>query len=44
MTGSANCEEVVRQTLGADPTAHAFWSTGIRAMEPALIEHERLAR
>lgn len=42
MTGSANCEEVARHTLGADLTDPAFWSTAIRAMEPNLAEYERL--
>lgn len=43
LTGSANCEEVARQTLGADLTDPAFWSTALRAMEPALTQYERLA-
>lgn len=43
LTGSADCEEVARQTLGADLTDPAFWSTALRAMEPALAEYERLA-
>lgn len=43
LTGSANCEEVARQTLGADLTDPAFWSTALRAMEPNLIDYERLA-
>jgi oligoendopeptidase F len=43
LTGSADCEEVARQTLGADLTDPAFWSTALKAMEPALAEYERLA-
>jgi oligoendopeptidase F len=43
MTGSANCEEVARQTLGADLTDPAFWSTALRAMEPTLAQYEGLA-
>lgn len=44
MTGGANCEEVARQTLGADLTDPAFWSTALRAMEPTLAQYEGLAR
>jgi oligoendopeptidase F len=43
LTGSADCEEAARQTLGADLTDPAFWATAIRAMEPGLTEYEGLA-
>lgn len=42
-TGSASCEEVAHQTLGADLTSVAFWSEALRAMEPTLLEYEKLA-
>jgi oligoendopeptidase F len=42
LTGSANCEEVARQTLGADLTDPAFWSTALCAMEPTLAQYESL--
>ncbi len=42
MTGSATCEEVVKQTLGEDLTKPEFWATALRAMEPGLIEYEKL--
>lgn len=42
MTGSATCEEVVKQTLGEDLTSPDFWSTALKAMEPALVAYEAL--
>jgi len=41
MTGSATCEEVVRQTLGEDITNPGFWATALRAMEPSLVAYEK---
>lgn len=41
-TGSATCEEVVRQTLGADLTSPEFWATAVKAMEPSLQAYEKL--
>lgn len=43
MTGSANCEEVARNTLGADLTSPDFWATALRAIEPTLVEYEKLS-
>ena len=43
MTGSASCEEVVKQTLGEDLTSPDFWATALKAMEPSLIAYEQLA-
>jgi len=40
MTGSATCEEVVKQTLGEDLTNPEFWATALKAMEPALVAYE----
>lgn len=42
MTGSATCEEVVKQTLGEDLTSPDFWATALKAMEPALVGYEAL--
>jgi len=42
MTGSATCEEVVRQTLGEDLTNTEFWTTALKAMEPSLVAYEAL--
>ena len=42
-TGSATCEEVARQTLGADLTDPDFWATALRAIEPTLRAYEQLA-
>ena len=42
-TGSDTCEEVVRQTLGADLASPAFWETSIRAIVPTLEAYEKLA-
>lgn len=42
LTGSANCEEVVRHTLGQDLTTPAFWTRAIQAMTPSLIAYEAL--
>jgi oligoendopeptidase F len=41
-TGSASCEEVVKQTLGEDLTQPAFWGTALKAMEPSLVAYEAL--
>ena len=43
-TGSATCEEVARQTLGADLTSPKFWATGIQALESSIKAYEALAR
>lgn len=40
MTGSATCEDVVRQTLGEDLTTPEFWARAIEAMKPALEAYE----
>jgi oligoendopeptidase F len=42
-TGSATCEEVARQSLGADLTSPDFWATGIRSLAPAVAAYEKLA-
>jgi len=42
MTGSASCEEVVKQTLGEDLTSPDFWATALKAMEPSLKAYEKL--
>jgi oligoendopeptidase F len=42
MTGSATCEEVVKQTLGEDLTNPEFWATAVKAMEPSLISYEAI--
>lgn len=42
MTGSASCEEVALKTLGADLTSPDFWTTALKAMEPTLVEYEKL--
>ena len=42
MTGSATCEEVVRQSLGENLTDPGFWAKGIRAIEPNLERYESL--
>lgn len=42
MTGSATCEEVVKQTLGEDLTNPEFWATALKAMEPSLLAYEAL--
>jgi oligoendopeptidase F len=41
-TGSATCEDVVRQTLGGDLTNPEFWSTALQAIEPNLKLYEQL--
>jgi oligoendopeptidase F len=41
-TGSASCEDVARQTLGADLTDPAFWTGAIRALEPQVGAYEKL--
>lgn len=42
MTGSATCEEVVKQSLGQDITQPEFWATALKAMEPALQAYEKV--
>lgn len=42
MTGSATCEEVVKQTLGEDLTNPEFWATVLKAMEPSLVAYEKV--
>jgi oligoendopeptidase F len=42
MTGSATCEEVVRQSLGQDLADIAFWTRALRAMESGLTAYEAL--
>ena len=41
-TGSASCEEVVKQSLGADLTSPDFWAAGIVALTPAVEAYEKL--
>ena len=43
-TGSASCEDCVRETLGEDITQPEFWARGIRALEQPLADLERLTR
>ena len=43
-TGSASCEEVARQTLGADLTSPEFWATALQAITPTLEAYEKLPR
>ena len=40
LSGSAGCETVARETLGADLTDPAFWASGILSIEPKLAEYE----
>ena len=42
MTGSATCEDVVKQTLGEDLTKPDFWATALRSIEPTLAAYEAL--
>jgi oligoendopeptidase F len=42
-TGSATCEEVARQSLGADLTSPDFWAAGITALSPQVAAYEKLA-
>jgi oligoendopeptidase F len=42
-TGSATCEDVAMQSLGADLTSPDFWAGGIRSLESSLEAYERLA-
>lgn len=42
MTGSATCEEVVKQTLGEDLTKAEFWTTALKSMEPSLQAYEAI--
>ena len=41
-TGRATCEEVARETLGADLTSPDFWAVALKAMEPTLTAYEKL--
>ncbi|TDU71107.1 oligoendopeptidase F [Prosthecobacter fusiformis] len=41
-TGSASCEDVARQTLGADLTNPDFWATALQAIRPTLEAYEKL--
>lgn len=41
-TGSASCEEIGMQTLGADLTTPEFWTTAIRSIVPTLEAYEKL--
>ncbi|HEY1053019.1 MAG TPA: M3 family metallopeptidase, partial [Prosthecobacter sp.] len=43
-TGSATCEEVARQTLGADLTSPEFWATAVKGITPTLESYERIAQ
>jgi len=42
MTGSATCEEVVKQSLGEDITQPEFWATALKAIEPTLMAYEKV--
>jgi oligoendopeptidase F len=42
LTGSATCEEVVKQTLGEDLASPEFWATALKAIEPSLVTYEAL--
>ena len=42
LTGSATCEEVVKQTLGEDLASPEFWATALKAIEPSLVAYEAL--
>jgi len=42
-TGSADCEEVVRGTLGAEITDASYWAATIRSLEPQVAAYEKLA-
>jgi oligoendopeptidase F len=44
LTGSASCEEVVRQTLGDDITRPEFWARSITALEPTIAAYEAVSR
>jgi len=44
LTGSATCEDAVRQALGQDLQDPAFWVGAIRALEPAVQDLEGLAK
>lgn len=41
-TGSADCETVVRETLGADITKTEFWAQAIRSLQPAVQAYASL--
>lgn len=42
-TGSATCEEVARQSLGADLASPEFWAAGINSLETSVKAYEQLA-
>ena len=42
LTGSASCEDAVKQSLGRDLRDTAFWASGIQAIEPKIAELEAL--
>lgn len=42
MTGSASCEDCVREALGEDITQPAFWATGILGLEKPIADLEKL--
>lgn len=42
-TGSADCETVVKETLGADITQPGFWADAIRSLESGVAAYEKLA-
>jgi len=42
-TGSADCETVVKETLGADITRPEFWIGAIRSIETTVAEYEKIA-
>lgn len=42
LTGSASCEDAVKQALGRDLRDVDFWASGIKAIEPKIDELEAL--
>lgn len=44
LSGSADCETVAREALGADLTDPAFWASGILSLEPKLAAYENLVK
>lgn len=42
MTGSADCEEVARASLGADLTDPDFWAQSILSLTPKLADYEAI--
>jgi oligoendopeptidase F len=41
-TGSASCEEIAMQTLGADLTSPEFWTSALRSIAPTLEAYEKI--